>query len=227
MDTRAKPATAENPAFLDRPAVSPATESFRALDHAKEAVIARMTGGLSPASLRAALADWLIHLAAAPGKQRELASLCAQNTQRITEYLVRTALGCYAQPLAEPSAGDSRFLAWSWQTEPYRFWQQVFLLAEQWWNIATRDVPGTTHHHENVVSFSARQLLDMMAPTNFPLTNPENGSLRVHRSKAHGGPRGPTGSRLIQARSVSRRPLRRRMRTGGQRATPGTYVFQH
>jgi hypothetical protein len=45
MDTRAKPATAENPAFLDRPAVSPATESFRALDHAKEAVIARMTGG--------------------------------------------------------------------------------------------------------------------------------------------------------------------------------------
>ena len=110
MDTRTKPATAENSTLSDRSAVSAATQSFRALDHAKEAMIARMTGGLSPASLRAALADWLIHLAAAPGKQLELASLCAQNAQRITEYMIRTALGCYAQPLAEPSAGDSRFV---------------------------------------------------------------------------------------------------------------------
>lgn len=72
MDTRSKPATAENPTLLNRPAVSAATESFRALDHAKKAMIARMTGGLSPASLRAALADWLIHLAAEPGKQLKL-----------------------------------------------------------------------------------------------------------------------------------------------------------
>ena len=173
MDTRFKPATAENPTHADRPAISTATESFRALDHAKEAMTARMTGGLSPAALRAALADWLIHLAAAPGKQLELASLGAQNAQRIAEYMVRTALGWYAPPLAKPSAGDSRFLAEPWRTEPYRFWQQIFLLTEQWWNIATRDMPGTTHHHEDVVSFSARQLLDMVAPTNFAFTNPE------------------------------------------------------
>jgi polyhydroxyalkanoate synthase len=173
MDTRFKPATAENPTPADRPAISTASESFRALDHAKEAMTARMTGGLSPAALRAALADWLIHLAAAPGKQLELASLGAQNAQRIAEYMVRTALGWYAPPLAEPSAGDSRFLAEPWRTEPYRFWQQIFLLTEQWWNIATRDVPGTTHHHEDVVSFSARQLLDIVAPTNFAFTNPE------------------------------------------------------
>jgi polyhydroxyalkanoate synthase len=173
MDTRFKPATSESPTPSDRPTLSAATESFRALDHAKEAMTARMTGGLSPAALRAALADWLIHLAAAPGKQLELAALGAQNAQRITEYLVRTALGWYAQPLEERSAGDSRFLAEPWQTEPYRFWQQAFLLTEQWWNAATRDVPGATHHHEDVVSFSARQLLDMVAPTNFPVTNPE------------------------------------------------------
>jgi polyhydroxyalkanoate synthase len=172
MDTRFKPATSESPTPSDRPTLSAATESFRALDHAKEAMTARMTGGLSPAALRAALADWLIHLAAAPGKQLELAALGAQNAQR-TEYLVRTALGWYAQPLEERSAGDSRFLAEPWQTEPYRFWQQAFLLTEQWWNAATRDVPGATHHHEDVVSFSARQLLDMVAPTNFPVTNPE------------------------------------------------------
>lgn len=114
MDTRSTLAVIENRTLLDRTAVSIATESFRALDHAKEAMIARMTGGLSPASLRAALADWLIHLAAARGKQLETASLCAQNAQRITEYMVRTALGCYAPPLAEPYAGDGRFVAESW-----------------------------------------------------------------------------------------------------------------
>jgi polyhydroxyalkanoate synthase len=173
MDTRFKPATAENPTFLDRPAMSTSAESFRALDHAKQAMTARMTGGLSPAALQAAFSDWLIHLAAAPGKQLELASLGIQNVRCIAGYLTHAALGSYAQPLAQPSTGDSRFLAEPWQTEPYRFWQQVFLLTEQWWSSATHDVPGTTHHHEDVVSFGTRQLLDMMAPTNFPLTNPE------------------------------------------------------
>ncbi len=179
MDTRFKPATAESPLPLDKSALSTATatatatDAFRALDHAKEAMTARMTGGLSPAALGAAFSDWLIHLAAAPGKRLELASLGARNAQRIAEYMTRAALGWYAAPLAEPSAGDSRFLAEPWQTEPYRLWQQLFLLTEQWWSLATHDMPGTTHHHEDVVSFSARQLLDTVAPTNFPLTNPE------------------------------------------------------
>ena len=42
------------------------------MDHASRAMIARMTGGLSPASLAEAWADWAIHLAASPGKQSQL-----------------------------------------------------------------------------------------------------------------------------------------------------------
>ena len=45
-----------------------AAARFRSLDHAKEALIARATGGLSPAALTLALPDWLVHLLAAPGK---------------------------------------------------------------------------------------------------------------------------------------------------------------
>eukprot|EP01035_Chromulina_nebulosa_P041145 gene41145-55635_t len=37
---------------------------------------------------------------------------------------------------------------------------------------ATRDVPGMASHHERVVNFVGRQLLDMVAPSNSPLTNP-------------------------------------------------------
>ncbi|WP_454826987.1 PHA/PHB synthase family protein [Paraburkholderia xenovorans] len=177
MDTRSKPALAEpraeHHAVPDSSAVSASAAPFRELDHAKEAMTARLTAGLSPAALGAALSDWFIHLAAAPGKQLELASLCALNARRIADYLAHVSSGVYAPTLAEPSPKDDRFRAEAWQTEPYRLWQQIFLLTEQWWNTATREVPGTTHHHEDVVSFVARQLLDMLAPTNFLLTNPE------------------------------------------------------
>src|SRR5690606_8972738 len=37
----------------------------------------------------------------------------------------------------------------------------------------TREVPGVTPHHEEVVSFAARQWLDIFSPSNMPLTNPE------------------------------------------------------
>ncbi len=173
MDIRTRPVPARNAVLPDGADIAASTAPFRALDHAKEASIARMTAGLSPAALALAVADWRIHLAAAPGKQMELASLALLNARRVVDYMVHASLGLYATPLVEASPGDGRFCAEAWQTEPYRLWQQTFLLAEQWWSTATREVPGTTRHHEDVVSFGTRQLLDMFAPTNFLLTNPE------------------------------------------------------
>ena len=151
----------------------PVVNPFRALDHAKEALTARLTNGLSPAALTLAFADWLIHLANAPGKQLELAALAVQNVQQLASYTGYAATGAQPTVLAQAMPGDSRFQGDAWQTEPYRLWQQTFLLTEQWWNSATRDVPGTMRHHEDVVSFNVRQLLDVAAPSNFPTTNPE------------------------------------------------------
>ena len=173
MNTRFSPISAAVQAAPNAPAVPASTEPFRALDHAKESFIARLSGGLSPAALALAWSDWLIHLTAAPGKRLELAALGIQGTKRIAGYVAGAARGDYRPSLAEPSPADERFRAEVWRTEPYRFWQQMFLLSEQWWNAATRGVPGTTRHHEDVVSFGARQWLDVIAPTNFPLTNPE------------------------------------------------------
>ena len=173
MDTRFRPVPAAVQASPNTPATPASAEPFRALDHAKEAFIARLSGGLSPAALALAWSDWLIHLAAAPGKQLELASLVIQDAKRMAGYMVQASRGEYAAPLAEPSLSDERFRTDVWQTEPYRFWQQAFLLSEQWWSTATRGVPGTTRHHEDVVSFGARQWLDVIAPTNFPFSNPE------------------------------------------------------
>ncbi|VWB96184.1 poly-beta-hydroxybutyrate polymerase [Burkholderia lata] len=154
----------------DRPADNP----FRALDFAKEAALARLTAGLSPAALQLAFSDWLIHLAAAPGKRLELASLAAREAARALAlaYAGQAATGTAAEPFAQPCAGDTRFSDALWHIEPYRFWQQSFLMTEHWWRAATRDVPGTSRHHEEVVAFCMRQWLDAFAPANYLWSNP-------------------------------------------------------
>jgi len=40
-------------------------------------------------------------------------------------------------------------------------------MQQQWWHRATTDVRGVSRHHEDVVTFTTRQILDMMAPSNF------------------------------------------------------------
>jgi polyhydroxyalkanoate synthase len=46
------------------------------------------------------------------------------------------------------------------------------LLSERWWDAATRDVWGVSQRHERIVSFAARQFLDVYSPGNHFLTNP-------------------------------------------------------
>ncbi|WP_428425585.1 PHA/PHB synthase family protein [Methylibium sp.] len=155
------------------PAATPArddgAEAMRVLDRLREAGLARSTGGFSPESLALAWADWATHLAGAPGKRVELALRASQAATALAGTALRAN-----EPAALPACpGDPRFAAPAWQGWPYRLWAQAFLLTEAWWQQAARDVPGTQPHHEDVVSFVARQWLDMVAPSNLPWSNPE------------------------------------------------------
>ena len=72
----------------------------------------------------------------------------------------------------EPGA-DRPFADPAWAAWPFCQYVSVFKQAEQFWQRATSDVAGVAPHHAELVRFTARQLLDMWSPSNFPWTNPE------------------------------------------------------
>jgi polyhydroxyalkanoate synthase subunit PhaC len=143
-------------------------------DRALHASIARFTGGLSPAALAAAYLDWATHLAAAPGKRAQLVDKALRKAIRFANYARRCAIdGGNTPNCIEPLPQDRRFAAETWQKWPFKFLYQGFLLQQQWWHNATTGIRGVSKRHENMVEFGARQALDVFAPSNFPITNPE------------------------------------------------------
>ncbi len=148
-------------------------EGFRAIDRLSTAQRARWSGGMSPAALALALFDWSMHLAIAPGKQMELAFKAHEKSARLLSCLIASVVDPATPPCIEALPGDYRFTADAWNRPPFSLWSQAFLLQQQWWHNVTHAVPGVSPHHEDVVSFGARQALDVFSPSNHPWTNPE------------------------------------------------------
>jgi polyhydroxyalkanoate synthase len=143
-------------------------------DRSLHAVIARITAGLSPAALAQAYLDWATHLAYSPGKRLQLIDKATRKAVRFANYAFRCATqGGQAECCIEPLPQDKRFAGEDWHSWPYNFLHQAFLLNQQWWHNATTGVRGLSTQHENMVEFTSRQMLDMISPSNFLLTNPE------------------------------------------------------
>ena len=143
------------------------------LDRLMHAAVGRMTFGVAPAALGMAYLDWLSHLASAPGKQEELVEKAWHKWARLSRYAARLAANPDCEPCIEPLAHDKRFAADEWKKWPFNLFSQGFLLSQQWWHTATTNIRGVSPHHEAVVSFVGRQMLDMLSPSNNPFLNPE------------------------------------------------------
>ena len=150
-----------------------AGDSATSFDRLFNAWLGRLTLGVSPAGLMLAYLDWLVHLSFAPGKQQELVRKLTRKALRFGFYTARAASDPTIPPAIEPLPQDHRFANADWQRWPFNLYYQSFLLLQQWWHNATTEVHGTSRHAEDVVSFVARQMLDILAPANFPMTNPE------------------------------------------------------
>ena len=186
--TPASSASSATPAQTPKPHARPTAHPARSfaepfapppprnpLDRRVHAAIARATASVSPIALLLATVDWAGHLALSPGKRMELADLGIEQTRRLLRYAQQLAVapaGSAAHECIEPPAQDRRFKAPEWHTWPFNLMHQSFLLGQEWWDAATHGVAGVSRHHEQVVAFAARQLLDLFSPGNFLPTNP-------------------------------------------------------
>ncbi|MGE0333972.1 MAG: PHA/PHB synthase family protein [Gammaproteobacteria bacterium] len=156
--TAAAPPQAPRPFSFDRPL---------------HAAMARLTAGISPAALMQAYTDWAQHLLFSPDKQAALVEKAVRKWVRYADYGRRACADPDCAACIEPLPQDKRFAGEAWRSQPFAAIYQSFLLTQQWWHNATTGVEGVSKHHEAVVSFATRQLLDVVSPANFPLTNPE------------------------------------------------------
>ena len=141
------------------------------VDRALEVWRGRLTGGVSPIAYSLAGLDWFAHTAGAPGRQARLAAQAWRNATQ----LAARALASGRQDTDHDGLkkGNQRFASPAWQAYPFNLLAEAFLLSEQWWQQATSGVPGLSRHHEQMVSFVARQLLELASPSNYLWTNPE------------------------------------------------------
>lgn len=144
-----------------------------AIDRSFHAALARFTGGISPAALALAFADWQLHLLASPGKQAGLAGQAIQNAFQFFDSMVPRHAAFQPWSAIRPLENDRRFSSSDWELPTYNLLAQAFLLTEQWWHSATTGIHGLSHSNATIADFTLRQCLDTVAPTNFAVSNPE------------------------------------------------------
>jgi polyhydroxyalkanoate synthase len=162
----------KRPPSLTKTATLPEERHF-SFDRPLHAAAARLSAGISPLALLQAYTDWAQHLLFSPDKQRELVEKAVRKWTRYVDYCLRACADPDCEVCIEPLPQDKRFAGDAWREQPFAAIYQGFLLTQQWWHNATTGVEGVSKHHEDVVSFVARQFLDVVSPANFPLTNPE------------------------------------------------------
>lgn len=139
------------------------------------------------------------------------------------------ALGQEAAPVAAPAKGDRRFADPAWSDEPvYDYLKQAYLLAARQLQdfVAAAPVDDQTRAQ---VDFASRQMMNALAPTNFPHTNPQV----ARRTIESGGLNLMTGlSNLLEDVGKGQGLVSRRAPNDFElgvnvAATPGAVVFKN
>lgn len=139
------------------------------------------------------------------------------------------AMGQEAAPVAAPAKGDRRFSDPAWSEEPVYDWlKQTYLLAARQLQdfVAAAPVDDATRAQ---VDFASRQMMNALAPTNFPHTNPQV----ARRTIESGGLNLMTGlSNLLEDVGKGQGLVSRRAPNNFElgvnvAATPGAVVFRN
>lgn len=139
----------------------------QAFDIMFHALMGKYFTRVSPMSIGLAMFDWLGHFALTPAKQMN--------------HIYKAWQDCLLFPAKVYSGFENnhsleesgRFKHPEWKIFPFNMYAHIFLLYEKWCNEGSSEIRGVSHHHEQVIHFMVRQVLDMLSPANFLLTNPE------------------------------------------------------
>jgi polyhydroxyalkanoate synthase len=163
------PGAVQLPKVIAPSPAPPQDHPHRNFDRAARGAMARLSGGVSTHAFIEAWSDWAQHMARSPGRQLELGEHAQQNALKL---LAMTSGPGTPTPFA-PKPYDHRFDHPDWQKLPFRMWQQGFLAIQDWWDHATEPMHGLRTEDAERTRFLARQTLDLISPSNFPLLNPE------------------------------------------------------
>ncbi|OSQ37359.1 PHA/PHB synthase family protein [Thalassospira mesophila] len=161
------PATASPPPSKN----STTPDFYQSVDQKAHAAVARATSGLSPSVLGEAWMDWALHLAISPGKQLHLMETALRNAQALCHQSLSGATD--EDDNTDAPAPDKRFASDEWQQYPFNLWATAHQMNWQWWQDAVTNVHGVAKSHEDLMAFVAGLTVDMTAPSNFALTNPD------------------------------------------------------
>jgi polyhydroxyalkanoate synthase len=96
------------------------------------------------------------------------------NFMTLWESTAHKMLGGDADAVVEPAPGDRRFKAEAWkENEVFDFIKQSYLLTANAMQEMVGNLHGLDEKERGRVAFYTRQFADALAPTNFPLTNPD------------------------------------------------------
>jgi polyhydroxyalkanoate synthase len=135
------------------------------------ATMGQWTGGLSPQAFGGAWLNVLMRLAVAPGRQAELARSALQKTLALAQFSGAALQGEAPRAAGTPYA--SRFADPAWSKFPFNVLAESFLSVSDWAREAVRNVPGADAAAENIVGFTVREGLELVAPDNYLPTNPQ------------------------------------------------------
>ena len=135
------------------------------------ATLAKLTGGLSPQAFGGAWVNVLTRLAVAPGRQAELARSALQKSLALAQFSGAALKGEAPRAVGTPYA--QRFADPAWSKFPFNMLAQSFMAASDWAREAVQNVPGADPAAGNIVGFTVREGLELVAPDNYLPTNPQ------------------------------------------------------
>ncbi len=135
------------------------------------AMVANLTGGISPQAFAGAWFTVLGRLATSPGRQAQLARQVLTKSVAMAQF-AGGALGGRA-PEAEGTPYAARFGGPEWSKFPFNLLAQSFLTVSGVAREAVSEVPGMDPAAEGRVGFTLREGLELLAPDNYLPTNPK------------------------------------------------------